>query len=92
MSDAIFDIDNLNDVSQEIKEQLRKKRKIADSILNLFKIKNQLSIDEIIVGLYRKYKLAPNRLSIANQLYRLHKDGLIKKVHGAKGIYALYKS
>ena len=96
MSD-IFDLTNVNDIPEEIKEGIVIDV-VATRILELFKIANRpLSIDEITVGYYRKFKDKDQDLKtkrkIMAKVYNMSRErnAKIKSIEGKKGIYALCK-
>lgn len=88
----IFDVSNIDDISDEVKAQLTKVKSSPsfisiNQILELFTIKTTLSIDEFIVGIYRKYKVVKKRDWVANRLSVLSRNNKIKRI-GA-GIYSI---
>jgi hypothetical protein len=88
-NDAIFNLDRVDDLPDSCKKEL-KLVNIRDEgmmLLGLFDIKNPLSFDEIIVGLYRLNKLEKTRTWVSATLYNLSKKGLVKKIKGKKGVY-----
>lgn len=89
MKENLFDLSKTDDLPEKIKEKLRRipVRKDAKKLLDLFKIKQTLSIDEIIVGLYRQYKMEKSRTWIHSTLYNLSRKEILKKVEGTKGVY-----
>jgi hypothetical protein len=56
-------------------------------LLELFEKKNELSIDEILVALYRAHNIQKTRTWVSGTAYNLSIKGLIKKVDMKKGIY-----
>jgi len=89
MKNNIFDVSSVDDLPQELKKELKKKNLNANDgkILELFFDKNDLTIDEILIGLYRKHKVIQKRSWVSNRLFSLSKAGKIKKVR--KGVYAI---
>ena len=59
----------------------------AQHLLDLFSVKSELSIDEIIVGLYRNNGLEKSRTWVSSTLYNLKRKNLIKKTDNKKGLY-----
>lgn len=45
-------------------------------------------LDQILVGLYRKFKLVQKRRFIQNKLYRMTKSDIIWSIPGRKGVYS----
>lgn len=91
MDSNIFDLENISDLGENVTSQLKVSSisKNDRKILDLFEIKNTLSIDEIIVGLARKYELSKERSWVSNRLYSLSKSRKLEKIKGKKGIYRL---
>lgn len=85
----IFDLTALDDINETLKSELRIASPKDDQVLSLFEIKNKLTIDEIIVGLFRKYALEKKRAYVTSRLTSLVKKDLIEKVPGEKGTYQL---
>lgn len=46
------------------------------------------NIDQILVGLYRKFKVTQKRRFLQNKLYRMMKSDVIFSVPGKKGLYS----
>jgi len=82
------DVKNLPD---ELKNQLQicNLNDEEERILEVFQsLEGYASIDEVMVGLYRKFNIIANRQLITNRLYRMKIKGLLNKIAGKKGIYA----
>jgi len=60
---AIFDLNNISDLDKDIVSELKshKQNKEDSQIISLFKIKDNLNVDEVIVGLARRYNLKKTR-------------------------------
>jgi hypothetical protein len=78
----IFSSDNTDDLPEKCKEQLRKKRDgtTSQKVLKLFDLKRVLTINEIIIALYRKHKTVKERGPLSNILHYLNKRNAIKKI------------
>jgi hypothetical protein len=50
-----------------------------------------LSLDKIMVELYRRTREIPKRTTITSRLYRMAQKGMIYNVPGKKGIYSTYE-
>lgn len=89
MDKSIFDLHDVSDLPEKHRDELKllSIREDAQKLLSLFDIKPRLSIDEIIVGLYRAHKMEKAREWVSATLYNLSKKGLIAKVKGTKGVY-----
>lgn len=46
------------------------------------------TLDQILVGLFKKHNEKVKRLNLNSKLYRMSQKGLIHNVHGRKGVYA----
>lgn len=49
-----------------------------------------MSLDQIIVGLYKQTGEIPKRTAVTNRLYRMAQKETIYSVSGKKGVYSLY--
>ena len=59
-----------------------------EKILELFKLKEFISIDQLIRALYNRYAIEKTRAWVCSHLSSLNKKGHIKKLSGKKGVYA----
>jgi Fic family protein len=81
---------NVSDLPEELRNQLQAtkidelERQILDVLSSLEGIAN---LDEILVGLYRKFSVIQERQYLSNKLYRMAKAGHIITVKGKKGVY-----
>ncbi len=86
----IFDINNTNDLPKKLRGKLsipkantaavkNKVQKGTADIISLFELKKELTIDEILVGLYRKYKVEKTKAGVMYTLRVLLKSKFIKK-------------
>ncbi len=90
MSDtSVFDINKTDDLPESCKKNLKllNMRDETKKLLDLFEIKNKLSIDEILVALYRLHKIEKTRSWVSSTLYNLSRKNLIKRIDGTKGDY-----
>lgn len=85
-------IGSLDDLPEELKKQLQiakiddLEEKIIEIIKDFDKIAN---LDEILVGLYRKYEIIQDRAYLANKMYRMVKAGHVESVKGKRGVYKM---
>ncbi len=91
----IFDLTNVDDIPEDVKKDISVDV-FATRIITLFELaKRELSIDEITVGYYRKYKNIETerktKKQIMGKVYNMSRERnpQIKSVEGKKGIYAL---
>ncbi len=83
---------NTSDLPEELKNQLQAtktdelERQILDVLSNLEGVGN---LDELLVGLYRKYNVIQDRQFLSNKLYRMAKTGHVKSIKGKKGVYQM---
>jgi len=89
MEENIFNLDKTDDLPEAYKKQLKllNVRDDTRSLLALFDLKDNLSIDEILVGMYRLHKVEKSRIWVSSTLHNLSKKGLIRKIDGTKGKY-----
>lgn len=83
----IFDTVTTDDLPNDIKDFISHSTK--RKIFLLFKSKSILTVDEIIVALYRKYKLIKNKPTVRLAIHNLCKSGKIKTLE--PGLYELIK-
>ena len=76
-----FDLEDIDDLPIEIRSVVLAKGKIVDPIMYLFKIKNKLTLKEIMPALWRVFDLNPpnmhvqDRLSVYVRTGRLSREG-----------------
>jgi hypothetical protein len=83
VAEDVFNLFDLSDLPEKIVDRIVQVE--TRRILSLFEIKKRLSVDEVIVGLYRAHKIEKSRGLVSSHLYALSKRKLIKKV--GKGLY-----
>jgi hypothetical protein len=85
----IFDLSDLDDMPNDLKKEVRRLgiRRDTVNLLSLFDIKQHLTIDEIIVGMMRKYGVKKKRLWVSSTIYNLKRREMIKDVEGEKKVY-----
>lgn len=93
----IFDLTDVGDLPDKVKEGINIDA-MAVRILDLFELaKRDLSIDELTVAYYRKYKDEDTEIrskkQIMSKVYNMSRERnpKIKSVEGKKGVYALCK-
>lgn len=76
-------------ITDELPEHVKNSLKINNSttsrILTLFEIKNVLTVDEIIVGIYRRHNILLTRTNISSLLQKLKNTNKIK--YKERGVY-----
>lgn len=90
----IFDIANIDDVPDKIKNDVDNYDIFGNRIVDLFKeAQRDLSVDEITVAYYRKYKEIKTKKQILNKLYNMRRaiTPKIRNVAGKKGFYSLFE-
>lgn len=88
----IFDLDDISDITKFTRKQLKLITNLNQkdkNILALFEKKNRLTMNEIIVGLFRMYDIEVKRTWVANRLYALSQTEKIKKIPGKRGTYII---
>jgi len=83
----LFNLDNTNDLPEYLTRELLilNVREDTRKLLLLFNLKKSLSLDEILVGLYRVHKIQKTRYWVNTTLYNLSKKNLIKRI--GRGVY-----
>jgi len=83
---------DLSDLPSELLDQLNvaKSDELEDQIVTVINAYDgQANIDEILVGLYRKFKVVQQRRFIQNKLYRMAKAEMIFSIPDKKGAYSM---
>ncbi len=81
------DLGNIHDLPQELLNELSvsKTDEIEDQIVTVINAYGgEASLDQILVGLYRKFRVTQKRRFMQNKLYRM---SMVWSVSGRKGIY-----
>ena len=82
----VFNLSDISDLSFESKQQIRLRnfqlKAETRLLLNLFNIKSQLTINEIIAGLERLHGIKRGRNWVSKTLNNLKTSNLIKKIIG----------
>lgn len=83
------DLGNIHDLPQDLLNELSvaKNDELENQIVTVINsYDGEASLDQILVGLFRKFKVAQKRRFLMNKLYRM---SMIWSVDGKKGIYTL---
>ena len=81
------DLGNIHDLPQELLDELSvaKTDELEDQIVTVINAYGgEASLDQILVGLYRKFKVSQKRRFVQNKLYRMD---MVWGVSGKKGVY-----
>lgn len=81
------DLGNIHDLPPELLEELSitKGDELEDQLVTVINAYGgEASLDQILVGLYRKFKVQQKRRFLQNKLYRM---SMVWSVEGRKGIY-----
>ena len=90
----IFDLSNSSDLPEELRSELNafKRSDFERRLIMLFRLSNQeLSLDQLQVGYFRKYGEIKDRRTITAKLYNMCRSDnpAIASVKGKKGVYRL---
>jgi hypothetical protein len=83
---------DLSDIPDELLRELSipKTDELDDQILTVMRAcGGETGLDQVLVGLYRKYKVVQTRRFIQNKMYRMSKKELIYQVPGHRAAYSL---
>lgn len=80
----IFDLEKSDDLPSSVKLNIKgyNAKKLSEhsiKLIELFEIKKTLSVDEIIVGLYRKFNIQKTRVWVSTTAYNLIRANILKK-------------
>ena len=89
--ESTFNLDNIVDLPEEVIAELRffHLHPATRNIINLFKVKKHLSVNEVLVGLFRKYRLIRTQRWVHTAFYRMKNKKIIKNVTGKTGYFEL---
>ena len=82
MTKNIFDLKNTNDVPAEVLKSVSGRSYrggVTAMYINLFELKNKLTLDEIVIALFRAYGITKKRSLIYSQVYYLVRKGILKR-------------
>jgi predicted transcriptional regulator len=88
----IFDLFNTDDLPESILKELRKKKRVSklDLIMDVLKkAKQPITIDKVMVGVYRLHQLDLPRKEINSALYTLVKSNKVKIISKYPNTYAM---
>lgn len=84
---------DLTDLPEELLRELSVKRMddLEEQILTVMRAcpDNEANLDQVLVGLFRKFKTVQTRRFIQNKLYRMSQKELIFSVPGQRAVYSL---
>lgn len=69
----MFDLDDLSDLSEKVLNEIKRPKSI-DIYLKLLEAKSPLTMNEIIIGLYRKFGVEKTRNSVRAELRQFIRD------------------
>lgn len=81
------DLGNIHDLPQELLEELSvaKTDELEDQLVTVINsYGGEATLDQILVGLFRKFKVVQKRRFVQNKLYRME---MVWSVPGKKGVY-----
>lgn len=87
-----FRIGQFSDLPEQLKKELQISTKMDNfdskviSVINTM-YKGMATLDEVLVGLYRKLGIIKTRQYMTNRLYRMMQSGVLYSVKGKKGAY-----
>lgn len=82
--------EEIDDLPQELIEQLAGADKTEFAIVNVMEdAKGIITLDRLLIGLYRKTQEIFKRDPLTTKLYRMAQKNLIFNVPGKKGVYSL---
>ncbi|MEQ8432856.1 MAG: hypothetical protein RIA71_01330 [Oceanicaulis sp.] len=89
-------IGNLDDLPAEIRDQLKSANtdELENQIIEVIKedFDEAASVDEILVGLYRRFTRIEDREQLSRKLYRMTRKELIRALPKRRGIYEIVEN
>jgi len=86
------DLGDVSDLPEELLKELSipATDELETQILTVMRACNgEANLDQVLVGLYRKFKVSQQRRFLQNKLYRMSKKGLVYQVPGQRAAYTL---
>lgn len=86
------DLGDLSDLPQELLAELTVQQadELETQILSVVKaLSGKADLDQILVGLFRKFKVVQKRRVLQNKVWRLTKKGALHAIAGRRGLYSL---
>lgn len=83
---------DLSDIPPELLEELSTPRgdELETQILDVIRAHGETAdLDQILVGLYRKFGAIQKRRFLQNKIWRMSQKGLVWSLRGRKGVYTL---
>lgn len=83
---------DISDLPEELLRELSvtKTDELEDQILTVMRAcDGSVNLDQVLVGLYRKFKVTQTRRYLQNKLYRMWKKELVYQVPGQRASYSL---
>jgi hypothetical protein len=89
---GLLDTQDLSDLPPELLKELsgREIDVLEDQIVSVLSAcGGSADLDQILIGLYRKYQVVQKRRFLQNKLWRMVRKGLVLKTKSARGIFKL---
>jgi hypothetical protein len=86
------DLGDLSDLPEELRAELtiQQADELETQILSVIKAYGGTAdLDQILVGLFRKFKVVQKRRFLQNKVWRLTKKGAVHAIAGRRGLYSL---
>jgi len=83
---------DISDLPAELVKELSVKRldELETQILAIMRsCDGEANLDQVLVGLYRSYKVVQTRRFVQNKLYRMSQKGIVFAIHGQRAAYSL---
>ena len=89
----IFDLTKTDDLPESVQESagLNKESKPLKRLLEIFSLKERLTLSEFIVGFYRLYGIELKRGSARTRLFYFTKKGILRRDNKCRGVFVLNK-
>lgn len=87
----IFDLIVQSDLPESLKSRLKVNRvsELERKIRALFAEKRRLNLDELTVGLFRKFDYQTTRLILNTKVYNMTTAGILNSIDGIKGCWEI---
>jgi len=90
IDESIFNTTNLEEIPEEVSKELKEQKgEYATIFKEMFEIKKELSLNELIIGAYRGYGKQISRKLAARICYSLVNLGILSSAGAKSGVFIL---
>jgi len=92
LNESIFTAENLEEIPEEVSKELKDEKNYKEIFKEMFLIKKELSLNELILGTYKGYKKQITRKTATTTCYYLTSRGILSRSKENPRIFLLNES